>query len=182
VGDRVVGVGKDNLIYALSNRKARVLWKVRLPADPSTSPAVQGNQILVGARDRRVYRLAVRDGTIKSSFPVDGIPVGRPLVAGKLAFFILDSDEGKHGLVTALGLEGAVWSATLQSAQSSEQPFEWNGTVVVGDCGGTMTALQTETGATAWSLKLEGCIRAIGGDSRSLYAGVQEGTVFALQP
>jgi outer membrane protein assembly factor BamB len=181
-GDSIIAVGKDNLIYALSNRSARVRWKVKLPADPSTSPAVQGNEILVGASDQRVYRLAARDGTIKSSFPVNGVPVGRPLVVGDVAFFILDSDDGKHGAVTALGRNGILWSTTLQQAQSSEQPYEWNGTVLIGDCGGTITAIRANTGAPAWSVGLKGCIRSIGGDNSSLYVGAQEGTVFAIQP
>lgn len=180
--DSIVAVGKDNLIYALSNRTARVRWKVKLPADPSTSPAVQGNEILVGASDHRVYRLAARDGTIKSSSPVNGVPVGRPLVAGDLVFFILDGDDAKHGAVTALGRNGALWSAELHKEQSSEQPYAWNGTVIVGDCSGTITALRADTGTPAWSAKLEGCIRSIGGDKKSLYVGVQEGTVFAIQP
>ncbi len=179
--DSIVAVGKDNLIYALSNRTSRVRWKVKLPADPSTSPAVQGNEILVGGSDHRVYRLAVRDGTIKSSFPVNGVPVGRPLVAGDVVFFILDGDDANHGAVTALGRNGALWSAELHRKQSSERPYAWNGTVVVGDCGGTITALRADTGTPAWSVKLEGCIRSIGGDKTSLYVGAQEGTVFAIQ-
>jgi outer membrane protein assembly factor BamB len=180
--DGIVAVGKDNLIYALSNPTGRVRWKVKLPADPSTSPAVQGNEILVGGRDQRVYRLAARDGKIKSSIPVTGVPVGRPLVAGDVAFFILNGTGATRGAVTALSRKGVLWSAVLTKEQSSEQPYAWNGTVVVADCAGTITALGKDTGKSEWTVHLDGCIRSIGGDSTSLYAGAQQGTVFAIQP
>ena len=179
--DSVVAVGKDNFVYALSNRTGRILWKIKLPADPSTSPAVEGSEVLVGARDKHIYRLSARDGKIKSSFAVNGIPVGRPLVVGDVTFFILDSDANR-GMVTAFTRSGALWSAELQKQQSSEHPYAWNGKIVIGDCSGTVTALDEDTGKFAWAVQLAGCIRSVGGDKTSLYVGAQEGTVFAMRP
>ena len=179
-GDSVVAVGKDNLIYTLSNRTGRIRWKVKLPGDPSTSPAIRGDEILIGGRDKRVYTLTVRDGKVKSSLPVNGVPIGRALIVADVAVFILDGAKPNHGSVAALGRNGILWSAELAREQSSEQPYAWNGAVVVGDCGGTITALTLDTGKSAWSTSLDGCIRSIGGDKTSLYIGAQQGTVFRL--
>ncbi len=48
-----------------------------------------------------------------------------------------------------------------------------------GNCRGGMSAFRAADGEPQWNLSLKGCIRSIGSSGNMLFAGVQEGTIYA---
>ena len=48
------------------------------------------------------------------------------------------------------------------------------------NCRGELASFQVSDGAPKWKVNLKGCIRSVGDSGDTLFAGVQEGTVYAL--
>ena len=71
------------------------------------------------------------------------------------------------------------WKQKSSPDWASERPHLWKEFVVAGNCRGEMVAFRATDGAPQWNLSLKGCIRTIGSSGNMLFAGVQEGTIYA---
>jgi outer membrane protein assembly factor BamB len=73
------------------------------------------------------------------------------------------------------------WKRRSSPEWASERPHLFRELVIVGNCRGEMAAFRASDGEPQWNLSLKGCIRSIGSSGNMLFAGVQEGTVYAYE-
>lgn len=182
-GNRFFIVGLDGVIYALDASSGQVSWKRKLPAAPSTGLGLTNKTVFVGTADQRIYRLNADTGTVLSDLAVEAKPVGRLALAGDSLFLFLENTAERVGYVVSIDskLAGVRWKQKSSPDWASERPHLWKDFVVAGNCRGEMAAFRAIDGTPQWRLSLRGCIRSIGSSANMLFAGVQEGTIYAYQ-
>lgn len=182
-GNRLFIAGLDGVIYSLDASSGRVSWKRKLPATPSTSLALKDKTIYVGTNDQRIYRLNTETGALISELAVEAKPVGRLAFANDSLFVFLENASERVGYIISVDskLAGVRWKQRSSPAWASERPHLWKEFVVAGNCRGDMAAFRAMDGAPQWNLSLKGCIRSIGSSENMLFAGVQEGTIYAYE-
>lgn len=181
-GTRVYLTGLDGVIYSLDAASGRPVWKRKLMAAPSTSVALKDQSLFVGTQDNRIYRLNSQTGESEAEIAVEAQPVGRPTLTADSAFFFLENKAERAGYIVALtpDLAKVRWTQKSTLDWASERPHVARGLVIAGNCRGELAAFQVSDGAAKWKVNLTGCIRSVGDSGATLYAGVQEGTVYAL--
>jgi outer membrane protein assembly factor BamB len=182
-GTRLFIAGLDGVVYALDSLSGRVTWKRKLPAAPSTGLALQDKTIYVGTSDQLIYRLNAETGAVISELALESKPVGRLALANNALFVFLENPSERVGYIISIDskLAHVRWRQRSSPEWASERPHLWNDLVVAGNCRGEMAAFRATDGAPQWNLSLKGCIRSIGSSGNMLFAGVQEGTIYAYE-
>jgi outer membrane protein assembly factor BamB len=182
-GNRLFIVGQDGVIYSLDASSGRVNWKRKLPAAPSTGLALKDKTIYVGTNDQRLYRLNAETGAVISEVATEAKPVGRLVVANDSLLLFLQNAPERVGSIISVdsNLTSVRWKQRSSPDWASERPHLWKDLVLAGNCRGEMTAFRASDGERQWSLSLKGCIRSIGSSGNMVFAGVQEGTIYAYQ-
>ena len=181
-GSRVYITGLDGVIYSLDAASGRQEWKRKLPAAPSTSLSLKDKSLYVGTTDNRIYRLNSLTGENQAEIQVEAQPVGRPTSMPDSVLFFLENKGERAGYIVALSpdLAKVRWTQRSTPDWASERPHVTRGLVVAGNCRGELAAFQLSDGSAKWKVNLKGCIRSVGDSGDTLFAGVQEGTVYAL--
>jgi outer membrane protein assembly factor BamB len=180
--NRLLVVGLDGIIYSLDAGSGRVIWKRKLGAAPSTDLALQDRAVYVGTNDQRVYRLSAETGAVISELAVEAKPEGGLVFSGdSLLMFAVAAERTGHILSVDSKLAGVRWKRQSSPDWASERPHLWKGLVVAGNCRGELAAFRASDGEPQWNLSVKGCIRSIGSSGNMLFAGVQEGTVYAFE-
>ena len=181
--NRLFIAGLDGVIYALDASSGRVSWKRKLPTAPSTALALRDKTIYVGTSDQRIYRLNAETGTVISELATEAKPVGRLAFADDSLFMFLENASERVGYIISVDskLAGVRWKQRSSPDWASERPHLWKESVVAGNCRGGMAAFRATDGEPQWNLNLKGCIRSIGSSGNMLFAGVQEGTIYAYE-
>lgn len=181
--DRLVISGLDGVIYSLDALSGRVSWKRKLAAAPSTALYLRDNNIYVGTDDQRIYRLNAETGAVISELALDAKPMGRMAFANDSLFMFLENVSERVGYIISVDskLTGLRWKRQSSPEWASESPHIWKESVIAGNCRGEMAAFRAADGEREWNLSLKGCIRSIGSSGSMLFAGVQEGTVYAYE-
>ena len=181
--NRVYISGIDGVIYSLDAASGRLAWKRKLPGAPSTSLALKDKSLFVGTSDNRIYRLNSQTGENEADVAVEAQPVGRPTLTGDSVFFFLENREERSGYIVALtpDLAKVRWKQKSAPDWASERPHVARGLVIAGNCRGELAAFRVSDGEPKWRIALKGCIRSVGDSGDTLFAGVQEGTVYALR-
>ena len=181
--NRLFIAGLDGVIYSLDASSGRVSWKRKLPAAPSTGLALRDKTIYVGTNDQRIYRLNAETGTVISELATEAKPVGRLAFSDDSLFVFLQDPSERVGYIISVDskLARVRWKQRSSPDWASERPHLWKEFVVAGNCRGEMAAFRATDGAPQWSLSLKGCIRSIGSSGNMLFAGVQEGTIYAYE-
>ena len=176
-------VGLDGVIYSLDASSGRVSWKRKLPAAPSTGLALRDKTVYVGTNDQRIYRLNAETGTVISELATEAKPVGRLAFANDSLFMFLENASERVGYIISVDfkLAGVRWKQRSSPTWASERPHLWKESVVAGNCRGGMAAFRATDGDPQWNLSLKGCIRSVGSSGNTLFAGVQEGTIYAYE-
>jgi len=182
-GKHLFIAGLDGVIYSLDALSGRITWKRKLPAAPSTGLAINDKTIYVGTDDQRIYRLTAETGVVISELAVEAKPVGRVTFANDSLFLFLEDASERVGYIVSLDskLAGVRWKQRSSPDWASERPHLWKEFLVAGNCRGELAAFRASDGAPQWNLNLKGCIRSIGSSGSMLFAGVQEGTIYAFQ-
>lgn len=179
---RIYITGIDGVIYSLDAASGRTVWKRKLPAAPSTSLALKDKSLFVGTSDNHIYRLNSQTGESEAHVTVEAQPVGRPALTGDSVFFFLENRAERAGYIVSLthDLAKVRWIQRSTPDWASERPHVTRGFVIAGNCRGELAAFQVSDGVAKWKVNLKGCIRSVGDSGNVLFAGVQEGTVYAL--
>jgi outer membrane protein assembly factor BamB len=182
-GNRLFIAGLDGVIYSLDASTGRVGWKRKLPAAPSTGLALSDKTIYVGTNDQRLYRLNAETGAVMSELATEAKPVGRLAFANDSLLLFLQNASERLGYILSVDsrLTSVRWKQRSSPEWASERPHLWKDLVLAGNCRGEMTAFRAADGEREWNLSLKGCIRSIGSSGDMLFAGVQEGTVYAYE-
>lgn len=130
-----------------------------------------------------MYRLNAETGAVISELALEAKPVGRLALANDSLFMFLENASERFGYVISVDsrLAGVRWRQRSSPDWASERPHLWKESVVAGNCRGEMAAFRVSDGAPQWNLSLKGCIRSIGSSGNMLFAGVQEGTIYAYE-
>lgn len=182
-GNRLFIAGLDLVIYSLEASSGRVTWKRKLAAAPSTALALRDKSIYFGANDQRIYRLNAETGAVISELATEAKPVGRLAFANDSLFMFLENAPERVGYIISVDskLSGVRWKQRSFPDWASERPHLWKESVVAGNCRGGLAAFRATDGEPQWNLSLKGCIRSIGSSGNMLFAGVQEGTIYAYE-
>ncbi len=182
-GNRLFIAGLDGIIYSLDGSSGHVTWKRKLPAAPSTALALRDKTIYVGTNDQRIYRLNAETGTVMSELAVEAKPVGRPAFANDSLLMFLENASERAGYIISVDskLTGVRWKQRSSPDWASELPHLFKEFVVAGNCRGGLATFRATDGEPQWNLSLKGCIRSIGSSGNMLFAGVQEGTIYAYE-
>lgn len=175
--------GLDGIIYALEASSGRVSWRRKLPANPSTGLALKDASIYVGTTDQRIYRLNAETGTVISELATEAKPVGRPVFTKDSVLMFLENASERVGYIISVDpeLNGVRWKQRSSPDWASERPHLWKESVVAGNCRGGLAAFRATDGEPLWNLSLKGCVRSIGSSGNMLFAGTQEGTIYAYE-
>lgn len=181
--NRVIISGLDGVIYSLDASSGRVSWKRKLAAAPSTALELKDDDIYVGTKDQRIYRLNAETGVVTSELALEAKPMGRLAFANDSLFMFWENVAERVGYIVSVNskLTGLRWKQRSSPEWASERPHLWKGSVVAGNCRGEIAAFRTKDGEPQWKLSLKGCIRSIGSSDNMVFAGVQEGTVYAYE-
>lgn len=180
-GNRLFVAGFDGVIYSLDALSGQVTWKRRLPAAPSTGLTLKDKAVYVGTSDQRIYRLNAETGVVTSELAVEAKPVGRLAFSDDSLFVFLENASERLGYIISVDstLTKVRWKQSSSPDWASERPHFWKEFVVAGNCRGELVAFRAADGERQWRLSLNGCIRSIGSSGDLLFAGVQEGTIYA---
>ena len=180
--NRLFFAGLDGAIYSLDAATGRVIWKRKFAAAPSTSLALRDKTLYVGTTDQRIYRLSAETGAIAAELAVEALPVGRLAFAADSLFIFLENRSERAGYIISVDskLAGVRWKQKSSPDWASERPHLWQGYVVAGNCRGEVAAFRASDGEPQWKLNVKGCVRSVGSSVDRLFAGVQEGTVYAF--
>lgn len=183
-GETLFVVAPEGAVLGLRATDGKLLWKRQLGAQATTSPIVSHGLLHVGAGDGRVYSLATKSGRVIRSVSVPGRPVGRPAATRDALLFFVEKDEQAGGLLVALdpARTQVKWSREHERTFASEQPHLWRDVVVTGDCRGNVRAFSVVDGTPRWETNVEGCLRSFGSAGDLLFAGAEEGMVYAIRP
>ena len=182
-GTHLFMAGLDGVVYSLDALSGRVTWKRKLPTVPSTGLALKDKTIYVGTNDQRIYRLNAETGVVISELALEAKPVGRLAIGNDSLFVFLENSSERVGYIVSVDskLAGVRWKQRSSPDWASERPHLWKESVVAGNCRGEMAAFRASDGKPLWNLTLKGCIRSIGSSDNMLFAGVQEGTIYAYE-
>jgi len=133
-------------------------WTRRLPDPISSSPLIQGEQIIVGCRDGNVYALALADGSERWRLSVGAGVGSSPTAAGSLV--VVGTYSGD--VVAAEAETGRErWRATTGGKiVSSAAFFGRAGIVAIGSHDRHIYGLAVEDGAVRWKVHTGGIIWA----------------------
>lgn len=182
-GKHLIIAGLDGVVYSLDALSGRVTWKRKLPTAASTGLALHDNTIYVGTNDQRIYRLNGETGAVISELALEAKPVGRLTLADDSLFAFLENSSERVGYIVSVDSKLTVvrWKQRSSPDWASERPHLWKEFVVAGNCRGELAAFLVTNGAPQWNLSLKGCIRSIGSAGNMLFAGAQEGTIYAYE-
>lgn len=182
-GNRLFIAGLDGVVYSLDALSGNVTWKRKLSAAPSTGLAHKDKTIYVGTNEHRIYRLDADTGAVISELALEAKPVGRLAIANDSLFVFLENRSERVGYIISVDskLAGVRWKQRSSPDWASERPHLWKELIVAGNCRGEMAAFRATDGTPQWNLSLKGCIRSIGSSENMLFAGVQEGTIYAYE-
>ncbi|MFN2497760.1 MAG: PQQ-binding-like beta-propeller repeat protein [Pyrinomonadaceae bacterium] len=181
--NRLYIAGLDRIIYSLDASSGRVIWKRKLPTAPSTSLALRDNAIYVGTTDQNIYRLNPETGAVISQLALEGKPVGRLAFFNDSLLMFLENRSERVGYIISVEskLTGVRWKRRSSPDWASDRPHLWKDSVVAGNCRGEIAAFRVADGEPQWNISLKGCIRSVGSSGNMLFAGVQEGTIYAYE-
>jgi outer membrane protein assembly factor BamB len=186
VGEHVYYAGLDGVLYGFDGHSGKLLWKHNFGNRVTTNLTVVGGSLYLGNPTKHFFRISAEDGHVENELTVPATPEGRVLVHEPALYLFLEDRDRHTGYLisTDLNLEHVNWMYKADRTWSSEWPQLWNGLLLAGNCDSELEALRPSDGALQWSNTLKGCLRSIGtdGDSRQIYIGVQEGTVYAYSP
>jgi outer membrane protein assembly factor BamB len=175
--------GLDGQIYAIDAESGRIVWKRKLLAAPSTSLLLKDRFLIVGAANNHIYRLNSESGATDAEITVEATPVGRPAWSENSLIVFLENRAERSGFIVAMDsdFERIRWTQKSSPEWATDGPHVTRDLVIAGNCRGELAAFRVSDGAQRWRLKLKGCIRSVGDSADLFFAGVQEGTVYALR-
>ena len=120
ISEGVVVMASANLMYGLTARSGQMRWVVKLPSDAAATPAVDGPDIYIPCRDKKIYSYAVtgRQVALKWTEPADlGTKISSsPTVANDLVYV-----TGSQGIIAAFAAkDGSLkWRYAVSPSQTN---------------------------------------------------------------
>lgn len=184
-GNRVFAGGDDGLLYGLDAETGREVWRVNLGAPVTTSISTSSGDVYAGTADGSVFRVDAQRGAVLGSRKVDPIlkPGSMPIPAGDSVLFLLVDQSADYKALVSVSrtLEQARWRAEPKTTWLTSRTFVWGDVIVMGTPSGDVLAYCNSNGALAWSRKVTGPVRSIGGTKDLLVVGTRTGSLVAMR-
>jgi outer membrane protein assembly factor BamB len=174
---RVFFAGLDGILYALDAWTGKVVWKRAIGAPFSTAVVPVQRDLIVGAADKRLYRIRQSDGSVVASLELPHRPAYTPVLSGDELLVVSEREL----FAVRSSLSEISWSRSAAKEWSTPRPRLWKGAVIAGD-GPDLYALDPRSGRELWKHRLGGTIRGIGSDEHVLYVGTLGGDIYAFRP
>ncbi len=159
----------------------KLKWSYRTGNNIYASPAVVGNRLYIGSRDKKLYCLDTDIGLVTAwgSYTTGGVVDSSPAYAAETVYF--GSDDGKvYAVNTANGQ--LKWARTTGGAIRSSSPVVIDGVVYIGSSDRKLYALQTSDGTPLWTYETSGAINSSPAYAEGIiYFGSNDGNIYALQ-
>jgi len=185
-GQRVFAGSNAGSLFALNAQTGQVEWQRKLGPSITTSIRSTGSVVYAGTGDGVMHRTSASNGEVLSSLRLDStLKPGTAPVITRDGVIVLLSDQGAdYRALVSLdpSLARVRWRRAAPDRWSTTRIFVLDQTIVLGTASGEVIGYCAADGSPAWSQKLGGTIRAIGGSDQTLYVGTAQGTLYALRP
>ena len=154
-GDTIYVASAEGEIAAIDRQTGKLLWDVELDVSLSGGVGVYDNVLLVGSRDGSVLQLDATSGAVNWSTRLSGEVLAPPQGNGKVV--IAQSYEGRvQGLDFTTGEK--LWTfdsnVPVLTIRGTSTPILNNNMVYAGFATGRVLALDANTGAIAWEVRV----------------------------
>jgi outer membrane protein assembly factor BamB len=184
--DRVFVGAASGSVSALNAATGRVEWRTQLGAPITTSVRRGKTALFVGTLDGRIHRIALDNGQVLVSRQLDSrlVPRGTLAVTADSLLVQLAGKRADQQVLVSLdrSLKHVMWRIAAANRWSTTRVFTWKNSVALGTAWGNVFAYCAADGSLAWTHKMDGTVRAIGGADDVLYIGTTDGRVEAVRP
>ncbi|HEY3210425.1 MAG TPA: PQQ-binding-like beta-propeller repeat protein [Actinomycetota bacterium] len=179
------GPGKSAVVAAdLASRSQR--WRFPIEDISRGGPTIADGTVFVGSRDRFVYAIDAKQGTLRWKKRLQSSVEAAPAVAGGRVYAV--SENGTNGDTRLYALDAAtgrsVWSYSPRGvAIGVSSPTVAAGTVFVGFGDAQVRAFDAETGTVRWSAPIRGFFSlhsSLAFSAGDLYTMDENGGVYRL--
>lgn len=186
--DLVIVAGRNNVVGAVDARTGELRWTYIVDAAITTQPCPAGDRIVFGTDQMDVTVLDAGDGSEVSIHPLDRIPFATMAYVEPRLVFLAGGTDARPRHIEAIDLDtGALlWEHELDDPDPRAYWYvprihvAYND-AIVGSTNGLVVACDLASGATAWTVQLEGPIRGIGHSGDTLLVGTFKGMLYALR-
>ncbi|MBE9538418.1 MAG: outer membrane protein assembly factor BamB [Proteobacteria bacterium] len=154
-GDTIYVASAEGEVAAINRQTGKLLWEVELDISLSGGVGVYDNALMVGSRDGSVLQLDAVNGSVNWSTRLSGEVLAPPQGNGKVV--IAQSYEGRvQGLDFATGEK--LWTfdsnVPVLTIRGTSTPILSNNMIYTGFATGRVLALDANTGAIAWEVRV----------------------------
>jgi outer membrane protein assembly factor BamB len=154
-GDTIYAASSDGEVTAINRHSGKTQWEVELDMSLSGGVGFYGGVLLLGSSDGFVLQLNASDGSLNWSTRLNGEVLAPPQGNGKVV--VAQSYEGRvQGLDFETGEK--IWmfdsNVPVLTIRGTSTPILSGGTVFAGFASGRVLALNANTGAMAWEVRV----------------------------
>ena len=178
-------VGFDRYVFAIDAAEGTVQWQFGLDRGGGGRPVVDDGTVHVIDGDGTVHLLDAEDGTKEGQIRLESGASGPFTVADGTLYAtagtsVVALDVERRGNFTRRAIER--WSFEADEEFRYVRPAVVEGTVYIGDDGGTVHALAADSGGERWAFETGNLVRSSPAVADgTVYVGNDDGTVYALR-
>jgi len=154
-GDIIYAASAEGEVAAINRHSGKALWDVDLETALSGGVGIYEDSLFVGSSDGSVIKLDAADGSLEWSTRLSGEVLAPPQANGKVV--VAQTYDGKmQGLNYDTGEKIWVFDSNVPvlTVRGTSTPILSNNTVYAGFANGRVLALNANTGATAWEVRV----------------------------
>jgi len=154
-GQTIYVASVDGEVAAFDRNSGDTLWEVELETSLSGGVGVYEDALLLGSSDGKVLKLDARSGELTWSVPVRGEILSPPQSNGKVV--VVQTNDGKlQGLDFATGKLLWTYDSNIPvlTVRGTSSPIVHNDLVYAGFANGRVLALNANTGAIVWEVRV----------------------------
>jgi eukaryotic-like serine/threonine-protein kinase len=139
----------DGNLYAINANTGTLKWKYTTGGEIQSSPTVVNNIVYIGSNDKYLYAIDAITGTLKWKYLTSAVIFYQsPVVSNGVVFF--SSPDYPSGSVYAIDAISGVLKWVKSGIPIPTSPTVYNGKVIIGEVGYSITAFDEQTGNTIW--------------------------------
>jgi outer membrane protein assembly factor BamB/predicted phosphodiesterase len=144
-GDYIVSGNQAGEVVA--RRNGKIAWKYVTGGAIFSSPAVEGNKVIIGSADSSIYCLGLKTGKLQWKKTTGAAVLGSALIHGDTAF-IGGSDHSYLALSIASG--NTIWKFDGLDGPVVSKPLLYDGKLIFGAWDRHLYAVNCKSGALLW--------------------------------